>query len=383
MLQGGFNMRKKRTKRANGEGTIFQRKDKRWVTRISVKGLNGKNKLISEYSKDFDTAHKKLIQLQNKYLTGRIADCDNITVWDWLNRYLNVYKKNKVRESTYSSYYYTANKHIKNSIGNMQLKKITPDLLQQFYDSKKNEVGSRSISLIRQLLNNSFQKAITVGMLDRNPNDGTEISTIKYRQIQPFTPKEISKFIKIIDNHRNRMAIRLVLSTGLRLGELLALQCGDIDLKTGQLTISRTVARVRTNEYNKKTKLIYQAPKTATSCNTINIPPMILKELKKHILQLNNSDKHDLLFPSITGTQQDPKNCRNEYKKLLKQAGLPDNTFHALRHTFGSLLYEEGIDLKTIKEMLRHKNINTTADIYVKMSKNRVDKANKKIEKFL
>ena len=158
-----------------------------------------------------------------------------------------------------------------------------------------------------------------------------------------------------------KIGILIALYGGLRIGELCALQWGNLHLETGTVTVNRTLIRIRDLAPNalRKTKLLIDHPKTESSNRIIPLPSFIIDLLREH----RQNDESYLL----TGTFMylEPRTCREKYKKILEKAGLRPFTFHALRHTFATRCIESNFDVKSLSEILGHSNISTTLQRYV------------------
>ena len=157
------------------------------------------------------------------------------------------------------------------------------------------------------------------------------------------------------------LGILLTLYSGLRIGELCALQWKNINLDDKCLNIIKTAIRIRDvmPDASKKTKVIIDRPKKESSVRLIPIVPFLAERLEKY----QRSEERYLL----TGTEScmEPRVCLAKYKKILQQANLRDYTFHTLRHTFATRCVENGFDPKSLSEILGHASVSTTLRRYV------------------
>lgn len=172
------------------------------------------------------------------------------------------------------------------------------------------------------------------------------------------------------------MLYKVAISTGLRLGEILGLKWSyvDLDEKTLKVRLSaRRIKDINTGE----SKLTLTSLKTTNSYSTLSLPAKLIPCLKEHKLNQDNEkalagslyNDMDLVFATPLGGIIEPSNLRKRYKKILSQNNLPNRPFHSLRHTYASRLFEMGKNIVEVKELMRHKNISTTVDIYLHLTK--------------
>ena len=157
-----------------------------------------------------------------------------------------------------------------------------------------------------------------------------------------------------------KIGIILTLYSGVRIGELCALKWENIDLANGIIKITTTLQRIPdiNGESGKKTKIIITEPKTPSAKRTIPLPSFLIKKLK-YI-----KPKTDNAF-LLTGNERftEPRAFTYTFKKCLKESGVPDINFHALRHTFTTRCIENDFEPKALSEILGHSSVNTTLGI--------------------
>ena len=178
--------------------------------------------------------------------------------------------------------------------------------------------------------------------------------------------------------------LAFIMYSGLRVGEAIGLKWKDVNLDEGMVTISQTYSMTHERDENGNSlgwKYVEKAPKSQASATTIPC-----RKRGIDILKLMNETPHcdmDLVFLSDTLTPLTKRHVLHTLKRMLKNTGLESRgyTVHDLRHGYGSILYQEGVDIMTISRLLRHKDIQTTANIYVKHTtvalKNALDKIDK------
>jgi integrase len=161
------------------------------------------------------------------------------------------------------------------------------------------------------------------------------------------------------------IGIRLAIYTGVRIGELCALQWKDIDFERGVLKVTKTVQRISHLTDKRKSAVMITAPKSDTSVREIPLPVFVLDELRR----IRGFDNAYI----VSGSEKiiEPRCFTNRYKSVLKKAGVPSKKFHSLRHTFATNALQQGFDVKTLSEILGHSGANVTMRVYLHTSMER------------
>jgi integrase len=390
------------TKKANGEGSI-QKYYKNgvfvgWRATITL-GRDDDGNLIRKqfYGKTKMETLKKADEYKNKYDTGLLPSDAKITLQQWFKIWLYEYRINDLRPSTLERYDGIYRNYIKNSnIGMMKLKDLRTANIQAYYNTlvKDHDKTPDTIKTINKILKAALSQAIKENYITMNYCNNVILPKVGPKdEIEIFTIEEQYQFISSLDNHRNRALFILVLGTGLRIGEVVALKWSDIDFQASELNVQRTFKRVaKLNNIDKeenRTEIIEQLPKTKYSERTIPIPSSIIKELKAHKKRQNEEKikagevyiNNDLVFPNELGEPTDTRNLSRSYERALNRAGIAHKKFHALRHTYATRLFENDVPLKTVQILMGHSNIKITADIYTHVMPEEKIKAVEKINK--
>jgi integrase len=220
---------------------------------------------------------------------------------------------------------------------------------------------------IHQVLHGALKQAVKNQLVVRNVSEATTLPKLQQtREVRALTLEEQQKFLKALEGHRLATAFKVLLGTGLRRGELLALTWKDVDLANATLTVRQSLVRV-------KGQLLFQEPKTKTSKRTIPLPDDLVAELKAHkarqaqekLLAGPAYEDNGLVFANELGQPLDPRSFIRWFYQIRDKAGLPkDVNLHALRHTYATRLLERGVSLKVIQQLLGHSKFDVTADIY-------------------
>lgn len=364
--------------RGYGEGTIYQRKDGRWAAQMAV-GLcpDGKPRRLSFAGRTRREVQEKLTAALAEKQRGSFVEPSNMTVAEWLGTWLNEYKKNRIRPTTWDSYEVQVRCHIVPTVGSMKLKDLRPEHLQRLYNSKLSSgLAARSVRYVHQVIHGALDQAVKNQLIVRNVSDMAVLPSECRKEIRPLTADQANHLMTSVKNDRLYPAILLGLETGLRRGELLALRWADLDLDDATLSVSRGLVRVRSHEAGKRTTLVFQDPKTVASRRTIPIPAEALSELKGH-KERQTKEKlilggayfnNDLVFCTEDGRPIDPRNFVRHFDRLVKAAGLPPIRFHDVRHTFATMMLELGQSPKVVQTILGHSRISVTLDLYSHVS---------------
>ena len=201
----------------------------------------------------------------------------------------------------------------------------------------------------------ALNQAVKQGLILKNPADACKTPTLRPKEMQVLSPEEIRRLLIQARENDCYELLLLELSTGLRRGEILALQWDDLDLCTGVLRIERQVQRVRR-------ELVISAPKTKSSCRSIILPAPILGVLRDY----RQSIRSRWMFPSPKKEDSplDPAAVRKKLAKVLKWADCKHVRFHDLRHTFATNTLEHGMDIKTLSTIIGHVTSATTLNVY-------------------
>jgi integrase len=372
----------KAKRRGNNEGSIARRKDGRYMARITI-GRNpdtGKLKRVSFYGKTRQEVAEQLARALSDLGRGTYVSPHKLTVGAWLDTWLHEYKKPSVRPVTYDSYATTIRYHLRPSLGHIALKDLRPDQVQRFYNDKRDAgLSPRTVRYLPTILHGALKQAFKNQLVTRNVSEATTLPGGRTRKMRPLSLEEVHQFLTAVKDDRLFAAMFLELGTGVRRGELLGLRWQDLDLEAGVLHVRQTLVRVGNHEAaagGRRTRLIFQEPKTEQSRRTIPIPEEIIEALRRHkarqaqerLLMGEAYEDHGLVFCQANGLPIDPRNFTRAFERLLQQAGIPRIRFHDGRHTFATLMLELGEAPKTVQTMLGHTKIDTTLDIYSHVS---------------
>ncbi|TYQ18276.1 UNVERIFIED_CONTAM: site-specific recombinase XerD [Acetivibrio alkalicellulosi] len=355
-------------KRGNGEGTIVKRKDGRWMGSITTgRDITGKQKRKSVYGKTKKEVQEKLNKISMEVYQESYIEPSTITLYTWLENWLKNYKAISLKPATYDLYETLIETVIKQEIGHIKLKDIKPIHIQAFYNKLFDDgkgYATSTIQKVNNILNPAFKIAIKNELIRINPVDSVEMPKHKERQVRALTMEEQIIFLEAAKNNWYYSAFVIALDTGLRCGELLALEWDDIDLKNSEIKVYKNIVAVKDRDCKEsKQKIVVQtSPKTAKSVRTIPLTQRATSTLKE--LKLKQQSLSNIVVCTKNGTHVFPKNLRRTFQCILKNANIEKLGLHVLRHTYATRLFEAGANPKTVSELLGHTNVSITLDTY-------------------
>lgn len=319
--------------------------------------------------KEFD---EKMSEAKRLYARGLALG--NMTVCEWSERWIKVYKAN-VGETQKDHYRAKLNLDILPAIGNMRIKDVRASHLQELLNSY---VGQKkgTVQKIRVALRQLFGDAENEGIIERNPASRLELPELSEVVRRPLTVIERKTVLKVAEEHPRGPYVLTMLYCGLRRGECLALTAGDVDIENKKIIVNRSLSLRKSVGKIKGTK-------SAAGMREVPIPDLLLPTL---VSLCEGRDDNSILFPKSDGKHATKQTCVwwwNSFQrqchieagaKLYRNKILTDTspfddsiTPHYLRHTYATDLYAADVDEKARKAFLGHASKDVT-DIYTKMS---------------
>ncbi len=286
---------------------------------------------------------------------------------EWLTKWLENYVHLSAKQRTYMRYKEIVEQHVISQLGEMELSEITPYVLQCYVTEllkcgnlrTGKALSTNSVNSIITVIQNTLKTAYSLGMVSEYIGDRIKRPKACEKKVECFSVSEQKKIEQYIlnENCTRLFGVLLCLYTGLRIGELLALRWSDIDMIKGELRVNKTCYYGK--DENGVFGRIVDIPKSQASIRTIPIPKQLmphLKEVKKKSLSTHIVSNGSSLI-SIRSYQR-------SFSAMLKALNIQHHGFHSLRHTFATRALECGVDVRTLSEILGHKNPTVTLTRY-------------------
>ena len=290
--------------------------------------------------------------------TGQLVATSNMSVGQWIIEYMKTYLKPRYRPQTYERTKYTAKKLV--PIYNIPLEKITADQIQALYNSYADELSPASIYKIHKLLRAAFKKALVTRKISRDPMEAVEPPKVTQEEVTIFSFTELLRLFRTLRKKEWQHLypfFYLLLVTGMRIGELLALKFEDINFEDREIHVCRTKVGRTGNKTND--------PKTKAGNRYI---PILYDKTLDRIRQLrqdgNLTRLTGYLFQTKSGNSLNYNNLRRDWVNICAAAGIELKHIHAFRHTFATTALAKGIPVLEVSRILGHSNATTTLNMY-------------------
>lgn len=384
-------------KKKNHEGNIREKKPGLYEGRITV---GGKSKSV--YGSSAVECRRKIIAFKKECENGLINPKTD-TIYDFITKWLRDYKYDTLEESSYDRLESLLEHQIKGSkIQSTRLGDLTTEQLQRFLvelgkpvDQNRRPYAWSTVKKVYELLNSVYRFAEAKKMITYNPMIFVKMPkeskclvpkkdtfSLSPGQIQIFKEACLTKTKAGAYKYRYGLILLLILNLGLRVGEMLALRFDDIDEELGEIHITKSLQSNVKNRNSIGNKRISNIKTTKTKNSMRMIP---YNESVKWIINEIMADNRkrgivtDLVCSSETGGRATARNLQRTLDTIVAKTDLPHIWLHILRHTFGSELIRQGINVSVVSKLMGHADINITYRTYIHVIESETRKAMNKV----
>ena len=353
---------------------IYKRKDGRWEGRyIRLYDADGKPKYGYVYARTYSSVKQMLAECKCNQVQNPAQNHMSITFEKTLASWLQS-TRTSIKESTFAKYSQIIERHIRPALGQYPTDKISTQLIEGFLQQQllagridgNGGLSSKTVTDMLTVIKESLRYA-----QDTGSNISCNLHRLsikkKEREMRVLTLEEQQSLVRVLltETDLYKLGVMLALYTGIRIGELCALQWENLCVSSSILKVRRTLQRIQDRSVGAtmKTKIIITEPKSPCSVRDIPLPTFLAE-----IAQRFEATPKAYVLTGDKNKYVEPRTMQNKFKKYLLEANISNVNFHATRHTFATRCIEVGFDVKTLSEILGHANVNITLNRYVHSS---------------
>lgn len=362
-----------------------KRPDGLYCTHVTIgRKEDGKPLRKTLYAKTIKELESKVAEVRRQVETGTLVTGSDTTVSQWAEEWLSTYKSNFELNTQYM-YKNAVYTHIIPAIGLLSLKDVRPHHVQKIINNIVAESKLRTAKIVLITIKQIFKKAVDNNIVIKNPADSIDTPKQEKSKKRPLTDAEMKYFENADLDHKCRAFLYVLMYAGLRRGEALALTKNDINLTEETITVNKNLITVINQPELKPT------PKTESGNRIIPIPEILVNVLKDYLLEVNAL----YIFPSAKGNLMSDTAYRRFWAKILRRVNIAaggnnkfyviakDITAHTMRHTYATMLYYAGVDIKSAQYLLGHATAEMTLELYTHFEKSAVKPAIGKLNDFI
>lgn len=377
-------------RRAKGEGTLYQAKDKSWIYQYKVDG----QRKTKRFQKKADArAYIEALTAASPVPSAEVigparqqnaATSEVITLGAWMDRWLENYARPTIKHSTYCSYELYVRAHIKPQIGGLYMNTLRAGDLQAFFNergkngnqARKGGLAPKTLTNMRNMMHMAFGQAVKNHLLHENLIEGIRLPKAAKAEMRVLSREEQRRLMTTARLAPEPAAFGIIFDmfTGLRLGELCGLRWENVDMDSRSFLICETRNRLPNHDDSiaaSTTVKTTPTTKTDNSRRRVFIMDELFHDFEMYrSIQMSIKEQdysynpEGYVFCQENGSPYEPRTYQDLFKRCVRQAGIPDANFHSLRHTFATRSLEQGMDAVTLSRLLGHANPSITLDKY-------------------
>lgn len=362
---------------SKSKGNPYQRGNK-WEFYFYTYTIDESGKKVRKQHRKSADTKEEAVRLLKEYRAKAELDMipheSNDTIGAYIPRWFAVHKK-KLQPNTINGYNTNINNHILPALADVQLKKLKPEQLENFYDMlmNKKHLSAKSVLYVHNVIKTALKAAVNDGLITENPAMKAKPPKVPKYKAQLLSQEQMQTLIKHLRDNRYETEIRLAMELGLRRGEVLGLMNSDIDTERHTISIERQVSTIK--DTTKATNNSYYGLKCLKSESSQRV--MYISENLMNIIRakqaFNSIQKERLgeLYNDLgliccadDGNVLSPQTLYHAFKRILRECGLPDVRFHDLRHSYATLCIDLDVPVKVLSQALGHSSTAVTDAVY-------------------
>lgn len=322
---------------------------------------NGKPIIKSFYGSGINEANQMADEYINRLKNGLENSLLDITVDELMHKWLFSTKRIAVKPATFASYEGNYRLYVQpSSVSILKISEVKKMHIQDFYNNLFKTNSTEKIKAIHKLLHSFFEYAVDEGYIAKNPCHKViipknNLTKTEKKEIPVFSADELKMIKEAFKGNKYELLINTAINTGMREGELCALRWENVNLNKGYIHVEESLKTVAVfdEDGNKETRTLILDPKTKNSIRNIYLPSELKKALKK-------APRISEYVFTNNGEPVTHKSIYSQWTKVLRKNNIPYKKFHALRHTYASILLSNGADLKSVQDLMGHYDIKIT-----------------------
>lgn len=351
-----------KSRASNGMGSIRKRPDGRWEARYTTP--DGRQKSV--YAKTEKEVTAKLRNALHELDSGAWREPSKLTVGEWLHIWLSDYQGHNA-ERTVAKYRCITNKHFIPTLGKVKLSALSPMHVRRLI-TDLNSLKPVTVKNYVRILGAALECAVESRLIKENPVDNAKVPRVPPSRFTVVDGASIQAFISAAEDTPYPNELKLMLWTGLRVGEVRGLRWSDIDMENRTCHVQRQLHPQR-NDLQRFTPPKYGEDRI------IHLPAeavAILKDQRRRQAEQrlaaggwdDDEISKDLVFRMSTGAAHNDRTIYKAVKAAGKAIGNPELHPHDLRHSYAVAALRSGVDVKTVQHNLGHKTAQMTLDVY-------------------
>ena len=383
-------------KNLNGDGTIYYvEKEHKWRAEITWTDTNGnKHRKAWKASKQSEVKEKLAVFKKQLLLDNTNIPIESQTFRQFANEWVNVILRPKVKPLSYQRKVSTLENQVYRHIGNVPMDKLTHTQIQKMVNElsqsglsystvkKAFEAVSGCMRYYRIKTSTSFNPCEGITLPENQRKDDSDIKFFTEEERKQIVNEATRRYENGKNVYRLGWVYVLLLYSGLRAGELCALTWRDVDFSEKTITVNKTAIEVNETDKQGKTRSVLKTQNSTKTRGGMRIIPMTEKAYSSLSELQKITGEYEHITTSSNGVRIRPSRLDRTFHQILAAIRFPKVGVHTLRHTFATMLFNNGCEVKIVSDLLGHSNTKITENIYIHTIQQQKVKAIQSIDKY-